>query len=624
MAWQDTLEDWGWGIRTILGEGGTLVGPGEVMPPEDLSLREVHDYSGTASLNEVSCVLTDPNSTFHKYRVIKNNENFATKPAFDLGKFVRISGGRVGTDVNVFLQERSLYKNIAIIGPSSSGKTAGFIIPGIKNAIDIGLSNVVIDVKGGQAVNGRTDTPLIDALGPYAEQKGFRVVYWSAYPNQISRSHSINLLDNVYSIQEAQILAKALYGTIEDLEQNRQYAQRDINWISEWIILIKSALGDTASLKHVYEIAQNPVEKLSFYLERCEEPEIRNFISAQLALMQNDPERSPIAFTWAIQSAINPFAWPNYEQVMGHSDIILNDIQNQPTLLIVAAELAGRDVSAKISAALIDFLMTLVYRRWTDNTNGLGIIFWLDEFPRIQDRINLAEFTSVSRSAKGGVVIASQSFEQITERNREEILESIDTVIFCRNVGYRAATWFNNRLGATRSQSVRRRRYFESSSLDEYAWFRTRSARQRYENRREDVPVLRHAEIQYPIGGTYVATVQARDACAKPFLVDYQRVIEPASSWQPLRSRSNRRNNTSGGQNSLNWQNSRFVQETAISHSAGLSWQDPNNHQACNNSPMYSLNWRDGESTNESTIPNSRESNVSQLNWQDIELDIHQ
>lgn len=522
MTWQDSFENLGWGLRNLTGGGETIIGPNEALPPTDIHLRDLRDYSGTATLNDITDILKNPSSQLHNCRIIKHPDRYASDPVINFGKFLKIAGGKVKPTQDIWLQEKSIYKNVAIIGPPGSGKTEGFIVPGIKGAIDAGLSNIVIDVKGGS---------LIDKLGHYAEQKGVRVIYWSSLPQEVARSHSINLLDNINSIQDAQILAKSLYGNTDSLGENQQFGRRDIAWIAEWIMLVKQIFGNAANLTHVYKIAQNPVETLTQLLRLCQDSRLQAAIQSQLRIIQ-EGENGANAFTWAIQDAISFFGWPNLEQVTRHSDILLRDIQSCPTLLVIGAELAGRDVSKKISSALIDILMTIFYERWTQNEGGQGIVFWIDEFPRIQQQIDVAEFTSVARSARGSIVIAAQSLEQIASEYREQLMQNFDTVVLCRNVGNGAADLLSHRLG-NRNQNLRRRRHHEPNPQDELPWFRTRFDRERYENWRESAPVLVSREIQYPVGNQHVAVVHARTACRKPFLVDYERVIEPSIEWQP-------------------------------------------------------------------------------------------
>ncbi|RUS92678.1 hypothetical protein DSM106972_098520 [Dulcicalothrix desertica PCC 7102] len=573
MTWQDTFENWGWGLRNLFGGGETVIGPNEPLPPTDINVRDIRDYSGTASINEITNILDSSSSPFNQARIIKNSDRFATQPVFNLGRFLEISGGRANQTENIWLQEKSIYKNIAIIGPPGSGKTEGLVIPGIKAAIDAGLSNIVIDVKGGS---------LIDKLGQYAEQRGVRVIYWSALPQEAYRSHSINLLDNVSSLHEAKILAKSLYGATDDLGENRNFAMRDISWIAQWIMLVKHIYGNTATLSHIYQIAENPVERLTELLQQSQDARLQNSIQSQIRLMQ-DSDDSEQSFTWVIQDAISFFSWSNFEQVTQHSDILLRDIQERPTLLVIGAELAGRDISKKISSALIDVLMTIFYERWTQDEEGTGIIFWIDEFPRIQKQIDIAEFSSVARSARGSIVIAAQSLEQIEPDYREQVMENFDTVVLCRGVGYGAAEWLSNRIGS-RNQNQRKRRYHEPNPQDELPWLRTRSERQRYENWRESTAVLDIREIQYPVGNEYVAIVHCRQACRKPFLVDYERTLEPSIIWQPsARFRLNWRDTASQpraitGSNypSLNWRDSDVAEEAPEQERSRrrLDWRD--------------------------------------------------
>jgi len=116
MTWQDTSENLGWGLRNFFGGGETIIGPNEPLPPTDIHLRDLRDYSGTATLNEITDVLQSPASQFHNCRIIKNPDRYATQPVVNIGKFQKIAGGKVKPTENVWLQENSIYKNVAIIG----------------------------------------------------------------------------------------------------------------------------------------------------------------------------------------------------------------------------------------------------------------------------------------------------------------------------------------------------------------------------------------------------------------------------------------------------------------------------------------------------------------------------
>ena len=148
-----------------------------------------------------------------------------------------------------------------------------------------------------------------------------------------------------------------------------------------------------------------------------------------------------------------------------------------------------------------------------------------------------------------------------------------------------------------RNQNLTRRRHHEPNPQDELPWLRTRFDRERYENWRESAPVLDSREIQYPVGNQYVAVVHSRTACRKPFLVDYERTLQPSGEWQPTpRVR-------------LNWQEP--------TQRVRLSWQEntPEPRRiAGSNRPQ--LNWRDSQEQEET---NQEQRNRAPLNWRDVE-----
>ena len=92
MTWQDSFENLGWGLRNLFGGGETIIGPNEPLPPNDIHLRDLRDYSGTATLNEITDMLQSPESNVHDdRRILKHPDRFASEPVLNLGKFQKIA-----------------------------------------------------------------------------------------------------------------------------------------------------------------------------------------------------------------------------------------------------------------------------------------------------------------------------------------------------------------------------------------------------------------------------------------------------------------------------------------------------------------------------------------------------
>ena len=45
MTWQDSLEDFGWGLRSFFSAGETVIGAQDPLPQTDIDIRELRDYS---------------------------------------------------------------------------------------------------------------------------------------------------------------------------------------------------------------------------------------------------------------------------------------------------------------------------------------------------------------------------------------------------------------------------------------------------------------------------------------------------------------------------------------------------------------------------------------------------
>lgn len=229
---------------------------------------------------------------------------------------------------------------------------------------------------------------------------------------------------------------------------------------------------------------------------------------------------SPDEYSRAVSGLLNALHLFNDADVIRitqRSDFILDEIDDQPTLLIIGAPLADAQRSEVLSSILLSRLFNFVYRRFQrgEGSGACPLFFIIDEAARLKDRIPYEEVLSVVRSAGVGICLVVQDISQFgNETEREAILANCATMILLRGCSPTTAQAFSKRLGQ------RRQRFLIES---ETKGFWNILPEQRGKSVQVmTVPVLGEREIMYPPESCerFCAVVQVQPISPLPFLVN--------------------------------------------------------------------------------------------------------
>ena len=391
----------------------------------------------------------------------------------------------------LFLPYDQLDRGTVIIGSSGSGKTHGIIEPWIVDILRGGGSVVTVDVKG--------DAQHLQQIG---QRLGVRVLYWNGCQPQGSMSW--NFLDSIAGDREIEAAISSILGLPP--AGDRFFYDRDVRWLRSLIPLTKQVCGDSAKPYDLYQLV-------------CDRDALRAVFAANPQLESNNLN-DLCMFTYeehakavsGLLNALNLFLVPNTRAVTERSDFKIEEIGEQPTLLIIGAPLSFRNSSEVLSSIMLGQMINYVYRRL--EVGGLGSVplhFLIDEAARLKDRINYEEFLSTARSAKTGITLALQDVTQLgTEREAQSVLANCQTAIVFAGCSHETAEFLQARMGQRKIQKVGVNRRDLEVLGD-----RNRSI--------EDAPVLGDREIMHIPVGSYPAIVHARGISPKPILVDLAR-----------------------------------------------------------------------------------------------------
>lgn len=190
----------------------------------------------------------------------------------------------------------------------------------------------------------------------------------------------------------------------------------------------------------------------------------------------------------------------------------MSHLFDQPSVLVIGAPLHASQDGVAASSLMLALLFRELYR-------GFGVarrrvVVMADEAPRLADRINFEEVSSVARGAGVSLVVAAQFVEQFTDENqRNTIIGNCSTYVCMRTPSEVSADHFASRLGERRHTAL-------GHSVQTSTW-RTPGGRQ-WSQSIESAPVLGRREIMDQPWSDFPALVHSTQLSAAPFAVDLE------------------------------------------------------------------------------------------------------
>ncbi|GGR12895.1 type IV secretory system conjugative DNA transfer family protein [Deinococcus ruber] len=170
----------------------------------------------------------------------------------------------------LFIPREDWCQNTLVWGGIRSGKTTAFFQPNIFLAAHLGLCCVVFDVKWPQK-----DSGFFETIG-YWHARGRRVVLLAPFEEYGAR---VNMLRDVHSFSDALEKADEVFPPPEFQEERGKFHNDKRRFgIAAFIWLLRTEMGDKATMRHVLDYAMMPEDRLMTWVENARDEQAKTLL----------------------------------------------------------------------------------------------------------------------------------------------------------------------------------------------------------------------------------------------------------------------------------------------------------------------------------------------------------
>jgi type IV secretory pathway TraG/TraD family ATPase VirD4 len=415
--------------------------------------------------------------------------------------------GRRATGGEFCLPLERLFQHVSVIAPPGKGKTFGVIAPLVVRCLRAGSSVVVLDVTGDlpeQIRRFSTETQGSGAQSSHGAPSGtpVRSLHWSVHPDH--GRHRWNPLEGVdpNDIMAIEGLKSAIIGDKPADPKHMDFHDRDTRIFGSLVTLVLS--GRRSSRVTLTDVARVALSREALAAACRDAP--RHLVAMLEDILSDDSSA-----LWGLRNKLEPFLDPSVIKVTDRSDFAVRDVLEQPTLLVIGAELELRQRSRVASALLVNAIVAALQSRYGQRARPVVLV--LDEAPVLAERLDLTSILATARGANAGVVLAAQHVTQFGDENtRTALLDSCDTMMLLGGATEPSAKMFQGRLG---QREVRRVSYGRDAGA--------RRANVRSEASSERVEIIGARELFEPPFSPYTAFLHSRTIGVRPIVLDLDR-----------------------------------------------------------------------------------------------------
>lgn len=289
-----------------------------------------------------------------------------------------------------------------------------------------------------------------DRLSQMARAAGSQFGCWDLS----NRNHRIvwNFLEELEKFGNEKVLraiAEAIYGKIDDNDQNKQFWARDIKWLTAILGVAVAARKQKLTSLDPSDLSnlvadRDGVRALLYHLPQANAQwgsDLYDYLT-----LPDDRFGLDVGF---LQNKLSPFKDPDVRAICdGQSGIYLSPALNgkHRHTLVIGQSLADGKFGSALAGIMIRYVMNVMYRRMRNPQHGWTPTYIIcDEAPRLQN-IDFEEATAIGRNAKAGVVLICQSLDQFSEKTLPA-LNNCRTQVLLQGVSHKTADWMSKQLG---------------------------------------------------------------------------------------------------------------------------------------------------------------------------------
>lgn len=365
------------------------------------------------------------------------------------GGFAQIDdlNGLVGDDglvigQNLRLNMTQSFEHCVCVGPTGSGKSAGFFIPNLL-LLPKNCSVVVTDPK----------EELLEQTRAVQERNGKEILIFNPYSTTSLHYNPLALCKTTTDIRElAQILLINGNAAMSSMAGHTSGSRDQIEWLTMAVPLLASILifvRDLKSPKNTIHyalnlITENDDDALKFLVsDDLEAKEQMNIF-----LQSSQSEKTSASIRVVLASQLQLFLDPMISNITSKNEINPTQLRQAATVLYVTVPEHKSSFMAPIMAVFYHQLMNAL----VDSAGNRPVFFLLDEFANIGLIPNIDTALATYRSKRISIAIGIQSLNQLKQKYgtvAESILDNLKCKFFLPGMAYDSASYFSNLMGDT-------------------------------------------------------------------------------------------------------------------------------------------------------------------------------